>query len=241
VLVLDELARAGKFCHLYYSEELTLKRTNITNEFRDYLLVYLLDKVRKRLLEMIEFPILGKTIVDVGCGRGKITENLSIMTSSIISLDVNKDLLLKAKNASRNADFICADACHLPLIENSADIAIVSSVFEFISDVETAIKQVKNILRNGSTLVVGYPIDSKILRTLITLIDRDSARIWNPHSLMTDEQFRKGFMTHKHTHKTIRYFLSNNFAFLQKEKIPSKHLPDPLSVYECVRLVKIAE
>lgn len=177
-------------------------------------------------------------IVEFGCSVGTFTRVLSLIAPTI-GLDIDKKIIVIAKKNAKHIDFICADLCHLPFREGSVDIAICASVLEYIENLEDAIKQIKLVLKKGGTLIAGYPIETKLLKTAIELIDRNSVRTWDPDNVMTNEQLRKDPHTHKQKFPTIRTILRKHFRLLLKEKIPLKFFPDFLSIYECVKLVKI--
>jgi ubiquinone/menaquinone biosynthesis C-methylase UbiE len=56
-------------------------------------------------------------VLDLGCGTGLLFGHLSTKTTSIVGVDVSKELLLKAKERARtlgNIHLVQADADHLP-------------------------------------------------------------------------------------------------------------------------------
>ena len=206
------------------------------------LLNLLLENARMHLMNMIDFPLRQDSlIVDFGCGRGNLTRTL-VAIGTTIGLDVDRDLVSIAKKSIKkndNLDFICADIAHLPLRNDSVDLAIVSSVFEFVANLEHAVREVKKSIKKQGILIAGYPIETVFLRNVIELIDRNSIRMWDPHKIMTHEKWRNCHHTHKHKYKTIREFLNRDFHLLRKEKVPFDYFPDAISAYECVKMLRL--
>jgi len=60
-----------------------------------------------------------RTILDAGCGSGMFARKLAKKGNTIVALDIQKQLLTEIKE--ENIYKICADACYLPLRENSID------------------------------------------------------------------------------------------------------------------------
>ena len=59
------------------------------------------------------------TILDAGCGSGAFAKKLAKKGNTIVALDIQKQPLTEIKE--ENIYKICADACNLPLKENSID------------------------------------------------------------------------------------------------------------------------
>lgn len=155
-------------------------------------------------------------------------------------IDLDKNAVVWAKRNAKHIDFICADICHLPFRNNSADVVVCASVLEYIEKTENAIKQIKFILKKDGILLVGYPIETKLLKAVITLYDKKQVRTWDPLRVMEYEKYRKHPHAHKQIFPVIRNSLTKHFSLLKKEKIPSKYFPDFFSIYECVKLIKKA-
>jgi ubiquinone/menaquinone biosynthesis C-methylase UbiE len=173
-------------------------------------------------------------ILDVGCSTGTLTRVLSSI-SETIGLDVVKKKVIRAKRDAKNIDFICADVLHLPFKNSSVDIVVCSSVLEFILKLEDAIRQIKQTLKKGGILIVGYPI---FLKTIMRIFGRSALRTWDPLRVMEYKDYIKDPNTHKQNFKSIRYLLDKHFILLEKRKIPLTYLPDILSFYECVKLTR---
>ena len=198
----------------------------------------LLSETRTRLLNMIKFTINKKTlVVDMGCFRGTFTGVLSSIAPTV-GLDIDKNAIARAKMNAKHIEFICADLCYLPFRRASVDIAVCASVLEYIENLEESVKQIRLVLKKGGILIVGYPIETKLLKVLIELSGRRHLKTWDPLRVMEEEEYRKNPHTHKQMFPRIRDMLSKYFSILRREKMPSNYFPDFLSIYECAKLIK---
>ena len=116
---------------------------------------------RRRLNAQILRPMPGEHILDLGCGNGMMTEELARTVGSegcITGLDQSRDMLEAAK--ARLADqpgvrLIEAGADAMPLEDQSQDGAVSVQVFEYISDLNAALREVHRVLKPGGRLVIG--------------------------------------------------------------------------------------
>jgi len=176
------------------------------------------------------------TVLDLGCGTGYFSRYLSSKAITI-GVDVDKRSLIEGqilfgKLKSNSISFVCADLCHLPFRSGSADVVVCASVLEHIEDLDGATKGIKYVLKKDKILVTGYPLETAFLKALI--------RMFNPKDYWCINQnlSRTGPYVHKQTFQTIRAVLRSNFSLLRRKKIPLDFLPDYLSFYECVKMVR---
>ncbi len=181
------------------------------------------------------------TVLDVGCATGYLSRYLSLKAITI-GIEVNKHLLIEGqkqfgKPKSNSISFVCADLSHLPFRSDSADVVICASVLEHIENLDGATKQIEYVLKKDKILVAGYPIETVFQRALIRILSPKSYWCVN-QKLSRTEPYSKCVDTHKQTFQTIRAVLRKSFVLLKKTKIPLDSLPDCLSIYECVKMVK---
>ena len=195
---------------------------------------------------MIEFPRgENSLILDLGCNRGYFTRVLSSKAITI-GLDVNKHVLVEAKRSidrsmDDNIGFILSDISFLPFRNDSFDVVICASVLEHIENLNSAIKQIKNIIKNNGILIAGYPIYRTFLRAMIRLLNPKGEIIMDPEKARVffgNKNWKKEPGTHKQDFSSIRETLKRHFLLIKKDKIPLMILGDSLSVYECVKMLK---
>jgi ubiquinone/menaquinone biosynthesis C-methylase UbiE len=212
-------------------------KNKVVYRFSNPLSNILHNRTRDDLLEMIGPCNHSRLIVDLGCRTGVFTRCLP-KEAQVIGLDISKEATVWAKKNFGQLEFICADVCHLPFKNDSVDVVICSSVLEFIQNLEVAVKQTRNILKCRGVLIAGYPIETKLLKALIELMDRRAVKTWNPRRVMTDKEFVNDPLAHKHNFFTLRQVLEKYFLLTRKKKFPSSYLMDAFSIYESVRLLK---
>jgi SAM-dependent methyltransferase len=209
------------------------------------------DRLR-RIVRMVDsFSDREYVGLDVGCSRGYFTEYLAQRLNGImIGIDVSRYDLCRAKIRMRSrarcntshgtVEFIRSDITHLPFKKDSIDIVVCASVLEHINDLERAIKEIRDSTREGGCLIAGYPIETSLFKAFLKLfvpvglVIRDP-RIWGK------EKFERSPETHKQSFTTIRLLLQKYFFRVQREKSFFTMLPDQMSWYESVRMIKKSE
>jgi ubiquinone/menaquinone biosynthesis C-methylase UbiE len=110
-----------------------------------------------KLLTLWEKTSKGGRILDIGCGRG-IYQRV-IRRSTYLGCDLNNQNLKKAIKAP-NAEYICADATHLPFKDNSFDIVLCSEVLEHL---DSPLKAIKELARASKKMIVLTFPDERVM------------------------------------------------------------------------------
>lgn len=124
----------------------------------------------------------GMQVLEIGCGSGAYTIFVARAVGDegrVYALDIQKDMLKQLeKKMSRpenrnikNVELIHAGAYELPFEDNSLDLVSMVTVLQEIPDRETALKEVKRVLKEYGTLAVteffpdpDYPLRSTTVR-----------------------------------------------------------------------------
>ena len=187
---------------------------------------------------MIDFPVDEKSlIVDMGCNIGYITRTISLRANAI-GLDIDKHELRWAKKCNRKIDFVCCDLCHLPLRNNSVDIAVCASVFEHLENLSQALKEINFVLTKDGKLAAGYPIETRLIELIIKLFLRSESHVWSQGEVTKDKEHLSDPHIHRQNFLNIRKMLRKDFMPLKRRKTPQNFFPDLFSIYENVLLVK---
>jgi ubiquinone/menaquinone biosynthesis C-methylase UbiE len=129
------------------------------------------EKVRimRKLVTVLNFH----TILDVGssCGIGKnpsfSLENLGIESKSYcVHLDMDRSMLLKAKDAHRSSYFLLADATNLPLRDEGIDLLFSSEVLEHLVAPEKGLDEWSRVVKKEGYVIVTTPNTSLSWRSL---------------------------------------------------------------------------
>jgi ubiquinone/menaquinone biosynthesis C-methylase UbiE len=198
----------------------------------------MLNVRRSHLLGMINYPDhKGFLIADIGCSIGYLTKPMSLRAETV-GLDIDKIAIRYAKACCRKAEFICCDVYHLPLRNSSVNLVVCASVFEHLEKLCEAIKEVKLVLKQDAKLAVGYPIETKLLESVVKAFWKSESHIWDQSNIAARENHVKNPHTHKQSFSEIRKMLGKDFSILRKRKMPINCFPDFLSLYESIILVR---
>jgi len=113
----------------------------------------------------------GYCVLDIGSGTGVLlpflTEELG-NEGKIIALDFSAEMLCqaKAKNFQPIVDFAQADVLAIPLVDNSANLAMCNSAFPHFDDKSRALKEITRVLRKNGRLVICHTMSRKMINQL---------------------------------------------------------------------------
>ncbi len=100
----------------------------------------------------------GSKVLEIGCGTGLLSAEISKMDVHLTAIDVSESLIeIARKNNDENGiDFRLENACSMTFPDHSFDILIGSSVFHHL-DVDLAIREFNRVLNPGGKLVFTEP------------------------------------------------------------------------------------
>jgi ubiquinone/menaquinone biosynthesis C-methylase UbiE len=108
----------------------------------------------------------GMRVLDLGCGRGGVLEQLGEDVTAPLGLDPDWQSLHEHRLPALPRAVALADA--LPLRDNCLDLVLCSWVFEHLSDPPRVLAEIKRVLRPGGRLIFLTPN----AQSLIALINR---------------------------------------------------------------------
>jgi ubiquinone/menaquinone biosynthesis C-methylase UbiE len=127
-------------------------------------------------------PPRGNILLELGAGAGRNTGRYSGY-KTVVLLDYSLSQLQLAKQKLGNTDqyiYVVGDIYRLPIIDATCDGATMIRVLHHMADVPSAMKQVRNILQPGSTLVLEFA-NKRNLKAILRYIFRRQK--WNPFTL----------------------------------------------------------
>ena len=160
--------------------------------------IYMSEKAlarRRRGLELLNLSA-GDTLLDLGCGPGFLSVEAVEFVGTrgqVHGLDSSGNMLAIAQGrAERKAttdvvQFHEGDALNLPFPDNNFDAAAVLQVYEYISDVDAALKELVRVLKPGAHYVILdtdfasmilHSEDSALTDKILTIFDGHLA---DPH------------------------------------------------------------
>lgn len=100
----------------------------------------------------------GSRILEIGCGPADFWFENSSRTSAevpVILMDLSVGMLTEAAKRLRGQNsfyFVNSDAQHLPMPNQSCDIVVANHMLYHVPDIDTALGEIKRILRNNGVL-----------------------------------------------------------------------------------------
>ena len=123
----------------------------------------------KGLLEFIP-KNKNQSILDLGCGTGMLTAQLSNYADTIIGVDSSASMIAKAKKQYSNMQFVVCDALALPF-EKRFDVVFSNAVFHWIADHDALLKQIHKVLKPNGLLVCEFGANGNIATIENAFID----------------------------------------------------------------------
>ncbi|MEZ9302310.1 malonyl-[acyl-carrier protein] O-methyltransferase BioC [Vibrio breoganii] len=117
--------------------------------------------VVEKLLERLPASLIGKQILDVGCGTGYLTEKLLQRGAEVVALDLSDKMLDQARlRCGKQVTYYLGDAEALPFADDSFDYVVSSLALQWCEDLSVPIRESKRVCKVGghvlfSTLVEG--------------------------------------------------------------------------------------
>jgi len=110
-------------------------------------------RVNPERAKLIERYLIGKRILDVGCGSGIWTDYFTRRGYRVTGVDLIKEFIAQAKKRYRGK-FLLADARKLPFRDNSFDTVLMISLLEHIDEEEVVLQEARRI---GRRLILIVP------------------------------------------------------------------------------------
>lgn len=104
-------------------------------------------------------PAATGRIVDVGCGTGRLVEELrrTFPGAAVLGLDASIPMLAAGRRRPGTAGltFVCADAAALPIASYSVDAIVCTLAYHWFVDPRPALAEFHRVLRSDGRLVIG--------------------------------------------------------------------------------------
>ncbi|SHI90632.1 Methyltransferase domain-containing protein [Malonomonas rubra DSM 5091] len=119
------------------------------------------DQQIKNILEL--FPLAGKTVLEIGCGKGRVTRDLAKFAAKVVAWDPDATAIETAKSKVRgkNVEFFHNPEGIPPLKEESIDLVVYTlSLHHVPSDkMQNSLLQAGSLLKPGGVILVLEPAD----------------------------------------------------------------------------------
>ena len=95
----------------------------------------------------------GKRILEVGCGKGRVSKVFKNRGANVFGIDISGQLLLSASKI-RPFHFIKAEAYSVPFKDNAFDCVVLLEVIEHIPNLAQVFKELARVLKKEGSLIV---------------------------------------------------------------------------------------
>lgn len=174
--------------------------------------------------------------LDLGCGTGIFTCLLAQFNDNVTGIDGSYEMIKIAQSKNiENTQFICKKIEELSFLDNeSFDLIISSSVFEYLDDIETALQLVSRLLRPEGLLMLSFPNKKSVFRIMERLsyfFMRRPAYLKHVKNILTPEVLTKKLNKNKLKIINCIYYANKNFLAY---KAPSKFESYFNNMFVCV-------
>ena len=116
--------------------------------------------------EHLPAPMPGSVLLDVGCGGGLMASH----TSGYVHVGVDATESALGVAARHGVIPVRADAGALPFPDRIADVVIAGELFEHVTDLEAAVREVARVLRPGGVLLFDTINDTPWARVSLVMV-----------------------------------------------------------------------
>ena len=177
-------------------------------------------KAYERMYAMMRPVVKGKPVLELATGTGLIAKNIADAAKKIIATDFSPKMIAQAKkrDVPDNVSFIVQDACDISFPDDEFDVVIISNALHVMPQPETALAEIRRVLKPGGVLIAPTYTHAKMNRRRKAL-----------------SRFLKavGFKAeHKWSSKEYASFLESNGWRITRAEVA--HASFPLTYIECI-------
>ena len=173
--------------------------------YHDYLGPAMFEPWGHILLDLAQ-PRTGETVLDLACGTGIVTRQLSgrMGAGEVMGIDINEDMLAIAREQpmtdGAGIEYRSGDACALDIDSNEVDLVVCQQGFQFFPDRDAAAVQMRRVLREDGRVAIAVWTaleDQPVFRALFEAEARylgiEVADLAVPFSLGDEADLRRHF------------------------------------------------
>jgi len=146
----------------YFDNNLTIDKKKVRQSFSSAAETYdglatLQRKVGLDLLAKVAWQDSDTIILDIGCGTGFLTQELMLKSSAqqLIGLDIAMPMVQASRAKLEHFNkvrYLCADAEHLPLANNSVDSIYSNLALQWCQNLTSVFKNFKQVLKQDGRI-----------------------------------------------------------------------------------------
>lgn len=181
------------------------------------------QRLYQKILRLI--PDHSYTVLDVGCGRAWVAQELiKRKDTTIISFDISNQNPIKAINSfpSKNHFGLVGDVYNIPIKTDSIDFIVASEIIEHVANPKLFITKLLDVLKKDGTLIITTPYDEKIETSLCIHCNKPTPR--NAHIHSFNEKNFIDYLPQSGVDVNFDKF-NNKFLIKLRSHILLQHLP----------------
>jgi SAM-dependent methyltransferase len=112
------------------------------------------DRYNEFLARLI--PLEASSVIDIGCGLGRLTNTLATSTRKVIGVDLSPEMIARAKSLEDNSNrlgFRCGDFLNMQFAEPAFDAVITVATLHHLP-LQVAVDRMIQLVRPGGTLII---------------------------------------------------------------------------------------
>jgi SAM-dependent methyltransferase len=115
---------------------------------------------RDQFLDLLPAP--GRRTLDLGCGEGRLSRDLTAIGHSMVAVDASPTMVAAAMEADPELEVVLADAAELPFDDEAFDLVVAFMSLQDIDDLEEAVREAARVLEPGGRLCLAivHPFNS---------------------------------------------------------------------------------
>jgi SAM-dependent methyltransferase len=106
-------------------------------------------------------PTTGERVLDVACGTGEMTALAADRGAEVIGIDLDSEMIAKAKRRTESIDWFVGDCQELPFEDKSFDVVMSNFGVIFAPDPERAAAELTRVCRGRVGITGWIPVDPR--------------------------------------------------------------------------------
>jgi SAM-dependent methyltransferase len=112
-----------------------------------------IDRVHKHVLRRVAGDLRGKSVLDFGCGTGRLSGWLRRQGACVIGADVTPEMVEAARARVSDAEFYVMEGSSVPCRDGTFDVVVTAYVLQYYLRDRAVFSEVARVLRSGGQLV----------------------------------------------------------------------------------------